>query len=156
MNKKRVKKSKSTMAIHVGTKDSSLHVVGLGNLRVMICHDDDSWFAQALEIDYAVQGNSLEEVKRLFGDGLLHTIHENLRVWGHIQKLLKPAPAEVWKEFFEGASVLRRRYSQESIHNLPPLRESISVKAKIEGLPFDNIEFIQPREQQLAFSGNGA
>ncbi len=83
------------MAFHGKAKDGT-NIVGIGNLRVVIIEDEGTWFAQGLEIDYAVQAKSLATVKKAFEDGLAATIHENLRIHGTIEALLKPAPPEVW------------------------------------------------------------
>ncbi len=117
------------MAVH-GKTDDGINIVGIGNIRVFIAKYENHWFAQALEIDYAAQGNSLEDVKNSFEDGFCATIHEHLKIFGNIKKLLKPAPPEVWTEVFGSGSKLRL-YSQLSFHkNLPSM------------LPFSGVDFI--------------
>ena len=126
-------KSGTATAIH-GIKESNgraAHVVGIGNLRVMITHDDGAWFAQALEIDYASQGSSIADVKRRFEDGLRATIDEHLKIFGSIEKLLQPAPREVWVELVDAAT-MAKLYSQMSVH-------------VHEALPFDKIEYYERR-----------
>jgi hypothetical protein len=102
-------------AFHGKTADGA-DVVGIGNLRVMITNDDGSWFAQGLEIDYAAQGESLDDAKRRFEQGLAATITEHLRVYGTIERLLQPAPREVWQEFLGPSAMVRAGYSQLSFH----------------------------------------
>ncbi|MGH8247905.1 MAG: hypothetical protein ACREUU_15905, partial [Gammaproteobacteria bacterium] len=105
---KKVKSIPAT-AFH-GKAEDGTHVVGIGNLRVILFQEGDLWFAQGLEIDYASQGDSLEDVKKQFEDGLGATIEEHLRVYGNIDKILNVAPSEVWKEMLvvEAAGVERR------------------------------------------------
>jgi len=60
--------SPHTMAVH-GTNGQT-HIVGIGNLRVIICQEGDAWFAQGLEIDYAASFIEFyaEEAKRVYGE----------------------------------------------------------------------------------------
>jgi hypothetical protein len=121
---KEIKKAKSSkkakgkgnasdpVAVH-GT-DGSTHMVGVGNIKVIICHDEDAWFAQGLDIDYAANGHSLEEVKTNFQIGLKGTIDLHIKAYGHIKKFLKVAPQEVWDEL--RASGDHYQYSQVSFH----------------------------------------
>lgn len=115
------------MAQAIHGQSESAHVVGIGNLRVMITNDDGSWFAQSLEIDYAAQGHSLEDVKKRFEDGLCKTIEQHLRIYGSIDNLLQVAPKEVWTEFFNNSKI-QNRYSHVSVH---------------EKFPFDGIEYFE-------------
>lgn len=103
--------------------------VGIWNLHVIITSDDGSFFAQAAEIDYAAQGDSLEDVKGRFQQGLCATIHEHLTVYGNIEHLVHPAPPEVWKEIFGVAEGAQHEYSQLSVHFVP----------------FTQIEYILPK-----------
>lgn len=94
---------------------SDHHAVAMLNLTVMITNDDGVWFAQGLEVDYAAQGDSLEEAKRHFEDGLHATINVNLEKYQSLKNMLTPAPAAVWQEFFETESECLA-YSQFSLH----------------------------------------
>jgi len=105
-------------AIHAVHKGSNSHFVGVGNLRVMLVQDGELWFAQAMEIDYAAQGRTLQETQKNFEEGLRLTIHAHLREYQSIEKLLVPAPAETWTEFLKMAAAQRFRYTQVSIHQL--------------------------------------
>lgn len=124
------KKPAETVAFHGQSSDGTHHVVGIGNLRVVIIPDGDVWFAQGLEIDYAVQGASEEDVKRKFEYGLEATVEAHLTIHGTIEGLLKVAPPEVWKEFLGDPSGKRKIYSQVTSHVLQ------------EKLPFDGIDFL--------------
>ena len=65
------------------------------NVRVLILHDDGSWFAQGVEVDYGTQAKSLDHVKRRFEEGLAATVKEHLRGFGTIDALVEPAPEEI-------------------------------------------------------------
>ena len=131
MAKKKPGKIVTAVAFHEKSKDGT-EVVGIGNLRVVIIEENGMWFAQGLEIDYAAQGHTLEDVKKQFEDGLCATIHEHLRVHGTIDKMLNAAPPTVWKEMLYDPSGLKKRYSQVSAHhNLNRF------------LPFENINYLQ-------------
>ncbi|MCL4848090.1 MAG: hypothetical protein KJ066_16230 [Acidobacteria bacterium] len=113
------------IAFH-GTTDDGDEVVGFGNIRVVLQKDDDGWFAQGLEVDYAAEGDSLEEVKRAFEQGFFATIDTHLRMFGGIEGLLRPAPVEVWTDVLTNPSQIRR-FSHISLHQLL--------------LPFQGIEY---------------
>lgn len=116
MAKKKKTKPTHAMALHASIGDK--HVVGIGNLRVVIVPDEEFWFAQGLEIDYAVQGNSEDDVKKKFEDGLEATIGQHLKIYGNIEKLLQTAPPSVWKEFVGDTGGKRKFYSQLTAHDL--------------------------------------
>jgi hypothetical protein len=151
-----------------GESAGSTHVVGVGDLKVMIvCDRDNEWYAQGLEIDYLAQGTSLANVKTAFERGLTTTIETHLKLFGHIQKLLKQAPTEVWEEFYQTASVYG--FTQVTKHDLiedcdnvvlvattlkqkqQRQRASAAKKAKkatknrITELPFDRITYVTKR-----------
>jgi hypothetical protein len=110
------KKPVVTTAFHAESEDGAEHLVGIGNLRVVLYNDDGSWFAQGLEIDYFAEGQSLPDVQERFRNGLSATIDYHLKVYGGISGILQAAPPEVWKEFLEGGATARKRYSQVSFH----------------------------------------
>jgi len=102
------------VALH-GTMDDGQELVGFGNIRVLILQEPDGWFAQGLEVDYAAEGDSLEEVQRAFEQGFHATIDTHLRLYGGIERLLRPAPPEVWQELVTTRAQLKR-YTQISLH----------------------------------------
>jgi hypothetical protein len=130
MAKSKKKKPENAVAFHGQSSDGSHHVVGIGNLRVVIVPDGDFWFAQGLEIDYAVQGSSEAEVKKNFEYGLQATVNAHLTIHGTIEGLLKVAPPDVWKEFLGDPSGKRKLYSQVTSHVLQGV------------LPFDGIHYL--------------
>ena len=121
-------------AFHGKGNDGSA-IVGIGNLRVVIVQEGKEWFAQSLEIDYAAQGSSLARVKKAFEKGLAATVHEHLRVYGTIEKLLKPAPPEVWKDMLFGVAVTGKHFKRFS---------QISLHSKLQqALPFAAIDYLE-------------
>jgi hypothetical protein len=139
MTKKPQKTKKPAMAF-LGKDKNGASIVGIGNIRVVIVQDENSWFAQGLEIDYAAQGTTIEDVKTQFEDGLIETVNEHLKVFGTIKKLLKVAPPEVWDEMLKKVTNKRYRYSQVSIHLQKTLKKS---------LPYEGIQFLTPEKQAL-------
>ena len=114
-------------------KNSDTHVVGIGNLRVMVCKDTDGvWFAQGLEVDYAANGHSVKEVKKNFEDGLAATLELHIKAYNQIEHFLNPAPASVWKELWKAGRHFE--YSQISMHSL--------------GCVFDGVTYIEPKEKE--------
>jgi hypothetical protein len=119
---KKTRKPKDTVAIQA--KDQAgHHAVGLWNLHVLIVPDGRFWFAQGLEIDFAVQGDSVADAKKQFENGLEATIHHHIRIFGDIQKLLRVAPNEVWLDLWSTAKAQHKSYSQISFHDLTPFHK---------------------------------
>jgi hypothetical protein len=113
------KKSVPATAVIASNKNGSSHVVGIGNLRVMLFNDHGSWFAQGLEIDLCAQGSSLDDVKERFENGLRETIHQHLKTYGNIKGVLQIAPQEVWDEVYAAKPQISL-YSQISLHEFHP------------------------------------
>jgi hypothetical protein len=124
------KGKKAPTAIHSKGTDGN-HIVGLGNLRVFIVPDGKFWFAQALEIDYAAQGDSVDEAKKNFQEGLAATIDLNLQMYGTIEKLLDVAPSSVLKEASRNREFIKL-YWQVSGHELGQ---------RSQPLPFAGIDY---------------
>lgn len=124
----------NTTALH-GSDDSGTHVVGVGNLRVVLIPDGKYWFAQGLEIDYAAQGDSVEDAQENFQNGLSATIHEHLKVYGTIEGMLRVAPQEAWALVLN-ANAKPHEFTQVSRHRIPDTETT--------PLPFRDIQFIGP------------
>jgi hypothetical protein len=60
-----------------------------GTLRVLIHEHRREWFAEAIELDYAASGWSLEDAKRRFKKGLAATIALHLGRYGNVENLLR-------------------------------------------------------------------
>ena len=108
------------------------HVVGIGNLRVFILPDGPFWFAQGLEIDYGAQGDSIEDAKKNFEDGLEATIDLHLKIYGNIESILEPAPSGVLIEAARDLELLEL-YTQVSRH-------SAKVR-QMPSFPFSGIDY---------------
>ncbi len=128
--------SAAATAIH-GT-DGSTHIVGIGNLKVIICQDGGCWFAQGLEIDYAANGHSLEEAKENFQTGLKGTIDLHIKAYGTIGHFLKIAPPEVWKDLHSTPG-RQYRYTQVTLH-----------EDLFKTLGYQGINFIEPGQELVA------
>jgi hypothetical protein len=118
-------------AIHLQHKDGVHHLVGFGNIRVIIVPDGAAFFAQGLEIDYAAQGSTVSEVKNNFEVGLEATIQQHLKNYGNIKNLLQPAPASVWQELVPEKTALHNSYWHISEH---PIEHS--------ALPYEGINYL--------------
>ena len=104
----------SQLAIH--TKAGTTHVVGLGPIKVIVCNEGASWFAQGLDVDYAASGSSLEAVQQNFHAGLKATIDLHIKAYNGLKKFLKPAPKDVWDELY-AAGGKGYTYTQISLHD---------------------------------------
>jgi len=80
----------STEAAHHAEGEE--HAIAISNLHVLIVPEGKGYFAQAFEIDYGVQGSSVEEVKKRFEEGLAVTLHHNIDIFGTIRNILRPNP----------------------------------------------------------------
>ena len=129
----------NTTAANAST-DHAEHIVGIGDLRVVLIEEGNYWFAQGLEIDYLAQGSSIEDAKDKFETGLAATFYENLRVFGTIQPLLVPAPVEIWKERFNPGSKAKR-HRPIPVHQIPDFERLGSALSS--QLPFQAIEYLQ-------------
>ena len=160
-----------TKAAQLSTKkkNGSRTVIGVGDLRVLIIRDGEKeWYAQGLEIDYLAQGDDLASVMDAFQVGLMKTIHEHLKCYGDIVKLLRPAQADVWTEFYQHATAKAMCYSQISTHDLSEIIDDkftvhetksarktrakaapqVSVRDAPRSLPFGRIAYLA--QQQIA------
>jgi len=118
-------------AVMLTHADGEHHIVGIGNIRVVLVPDGSRWFAQGLEVDYVAQGDSIEDVKKKFENGLEATIQEHLRVYGNIDSVLSVAPNEAWRLLFEKGAT-RKFYSQVTSHHV--VKELMSPYAGINYL----------------------
>jgi hypothetical protein len=124
------KGKKGARAIHADLPDGEHQAVGIGKLRVFIVPDGKFWFAQGLEIDYATQGDTLEEAKQNFAQGLAGTIDLHLQVHGSIDELLKPS--DVLQEAYRKRSSIHY-FFHISLHD-------IGIKSQLD-FPFSGIDF---------------
>lgn len=140
------KKPHETSVIHA--KVGNNHLVGLKALRVLLLKDGDGWFAQGLEIDYAACASDIEKVKKNFEVGLALTMKEHLTMYGNLEKLLKVAPQEAWKEYLDAPpKAVKAEYSTVEAYNIS---KQVKVPAGGTGFPFDAIQFIQPQKEAEA------
>jgi hypothetical protein len=147
---KRRRKAKPQTLQVLHAQDGDEHIVGIKTLRVLLLKDGGAWFAQGLEIDYAAAGSSLKNVKVNFGNGLMLTIREHLKMHGTLEKLLQVAPQEVWKEFFAATSgdKLNASFSAVAAFSCHDEENKLS---KESGFPFTNIQYLVPStESELA------
>jgi hypothetical protein len=134
--KKTNRKPAHAIAMHAENGDH--HVVGLGNIRVIIVPDESDFFAQGLEIDYAAQGKTVDQVKKHFEIGLKATIKQHLKIYGTISNLLKPAPPDVWQELLPEKLALHNRYWHISTHTID------------NALPYEGINYLVSAAAQAA------
>jgi hypothetical protein len=126
-------KSTKTGAAVAHATDQDVERVAVWNLSVLIVPDGKFWFAQGLEIDYGAQGDSVEDAQENFQAGLLATIHQHLKVHGHIEKLLKFAPSSILRQAAKNKSLIQR-FTQVSLHE-------IADEKVQQALPFDGIDY---------------
>jgi hypothetical protein len=89
------------MTVRHRRKPDGSHLVNIHALRVLLFQEGDHWIAQGLEVDYTAAGDSVNDVRMRFEQGLGLTIGAHLEKYDSLDRLLKPAPAEIWKMFYE-------------------------------------------------------
>lgn len=98
-------------------------------IKVLITREKDAWVAEGLDIYFVAQGSSLEEAKANFIHGLVETIRINVQRFGTWREIVRPAPAELWREF------------HEAIENLTVTHESFSGLPR--HIPYGVIAYVQ-------------
>ena len=129
------------MATAIHAKQHDEHIVGIGDLRVVLIEEKAGlWFAQGLEIDYAAQGASQDDVQARFERGLTATISAHIKQYRSIDRLLVVTP-DTWREYILGAATKRMRFSCLTAHKVP---DEIG-QALPEGLqfPFGEIKYLK-------------
>ncbi len=121
-------------AAHLADAEAHLHGVGIWKLHVLIVPDGRFWFAQGFEIDYAVQGNDIEDAKDKFAKGLAASIQHHLTMFGGIDGLLRVVPNEIWRDLWKTKAKTNLTYDCVSIHEM--FSDSTS-----DLLPFEGIEY---------------
>lgn len=117
----------------------------LGNFRVIVKESNGGhWFAQGLEIDYAAEGTSPDDVKVRFERGLAATLSEHINRARPFERFWDPAPQEVWREVVTSVSVKRLRYSTV-VHDIPQKLKDGLPNGFV--FPYDGIEYL--REEKL-------
>jgi hypothetical protein len=127
------------VALHGKSPDGKNHIVGLWNIRVLICPDGPAWFAQGIDIDYAAQGNTLDDVKLRFQEGLRATIEQNLKTYDTIERLLAFAPPSVLLQMIRSKSAFKA-LSQVSFHEIGPAVQQAMNQA------YEGIQYFIPAE----------
>lgn len=125
--------STTAQALHLEHEDKEHQAVMLWNLSVLVVPDEEFWFAQGLEINYGAQGTTAEEAKQNFQSGLIATIHQHLKVHGHIEHILKFAPDKILREAAQNKSFITD-LGQVSFH------EILDATAQ-EKVPFTGIDY---------------
>ena len=74
-------------------------------MKVYITGSDGEWFAQGLDVDHYIQGDSVAEVISQYA--------ESLSLCGDV--FLAPAPEYTWEEFYvnRGVEILREPFDKE-------------------------------------------
>jgi hypothetical protein len=135
-----------TEAFHAAGGNS--HVVALKALHVLLTPDEDGWFAQGLEVDYAATGDSVDAVKSNFSSGLALTVHEHLKLFGNIKKFLKVAPQEAWEEYYSAPNeAIRQAFTTIQLHD---------VSGNEVAFPFDDILYVKTSGSSKAHDGSEA
>ena len=99
-------------------------------LQVIVAADGSGWAAQALEVDYAIGGESVADVKDRFMTGLRATAEAHLARNGTLAELKKAAPPEAWAPL-----AIQREGGETRIEREP-------MDLRRAGLTFDTVAYI--------------
>ena len=127
----------TTVTLYEGEQDADFHAVVVQALRVVLVQDNDGWFAQGLELDYAASGHDLDDVKQRFEQGLAATFNEHLRIYGTVENFLKVAPQDAWDLWLNADE--RYSFTCTSLHDLAD-----AIEPETPRLPFSGIAYLQP------------
>lgn len=122
------------VAVHASSDEQQLVAMVL---RVLILPvSEGGFYAQALEVDYAASGSTIEEAQRNFERGLELTVRANLDRHGNIERLFaRKTPLVYWEQY---ASALNQ---YELIHVC--LHDS---NGALDRLPFKAMEILPVRD----------
>ena len=98
-----MKKHTANVMTHVEDGEG-LHLVAAA-LRVLVYPRDDGGFAaQGLEIDYFATGESVDEVRENFTNGLMATVRAYVRRGRDLAALFRKGrtPADAWQAWLDG------------------------------------------------------
>jgi hypothetical protein len=124
-------------------------IVGL-ILQVLLARDGSSWIAQALDLDYATAGTSLEDVKRRFEMGLCETMQIHFNLFGNLSNFLHRPPEEEWQGLLKTADA--QQYIQVSVHEFPKRKQD---QPSPFPFPFGGIRYLMEtmeNQQRLLWS----
>lgn len=130
----------NAQAAHASLDDR--HAVTLGSVRVLLCEEAGEWFAQGIELDYAATGDTPEEVKQRFEQGLAATVHLHLRRFGSVERLLKFAPETVWQRLKARDAYA---FSMVTVHDL-----AADLGGDAAKIPFERLVYLVPADHRKA------
>lgn len=130
----------TTVAHLQNTENENHHAVIVECLRVLLIQEEEEqWFAQGLELDYAAAGDTVDDVKERFQQGLGVTITEHLKIYGSVENLLRVAPQETWDLWLKADK--HYNFTHATLHDLGDNKE---IMTKSRRLPFSSIQFMEP------------
>lgn len=134
------KAHKKVVVAHGASEDGMKHAVA-AQMRVFVCHTDDGYVAQGLEIDYCSVGDTVDEVQENFARGFLATVEALLKRGRPLSALFKSTtPPEVWQEYIN---------SQKQDNLICGTVVDLSAKLPHES-PYRSLAFCSPRQMALA------
>lgn len=127
----------------VATDVAERAIVGIFDLQVLIVRESDGWVAQGLEIDYAVCGTSLDDVRSRFQRGLSATIQAHFGRFGSLDGLLQPTPTPVWADLARAQPKPQEwLFTSVSVHDF--------IGPEANAIPFTRIKYAIARELEAA------
>ncbi len=103
---------------------------------MLIVPDGKAFFAQCHEIDYAAQGETLEEVKSNFEKGFSATVFHHLRMFGSLDEMMHPVGGDMWQDLIGSTEGMKFTVSHTALHRV--LNKRVEVLS-----PYQNIEYAQ-------------
>lgn len=85
-----------TMVYSYRTDDTGDQHLEISGLKIWIHRSGKYWVAQGLDIAYVAAGNSIADAKSLFLVGLNATLIDHMRFYHSVDRIIRPAPIEVW------------------------------------------------------------
>ena len=82
--------------------------------NILVKEEDDMYVAHCLELDIVATGSSLEQVKKDMKD-LINAQIDYAFTHNNLENLYRPAPTEVWRDFFACKEQLVERHRVQPI-----------------------------------------
>jgi hypothetical protein len=124
-------------SISASTLEPRSFRVEIENLKVWLYRRDEKWIAQGLDIAYTATGQTPEQARARFEQGLARTVVLSMQKSGSLESLIRPAPPNVWTDW-------RMAYVRRHVSRAKPPAAKQPVTQDFAPPPRLSFEYFQP------------